>query len=258
MFHRSTPPKAGNLIRAGFARIGVEVRRHRPHPYRPANLSLEPRTILDIGAADGTPDLYRAFPNAHLVAFEPIREQLEQLRASLGGRPCELMPLAIGSSEGELHLSVDPTNLLKSSFHSRTHLTVSPGSTVTRPVPLRKLDAIVQECNWPPPYALKIDTEGHELDVLLGATQTLSKTVVLYCETSVGPRFQGGYTFSDVARLLIDRGFELVDVLAAPRGADGRILFLDAVWAPQDAGPRQSEQGSSPSSFPSDTRPQTK
>lgn len=210
---------------------------------------------MDVGAADGTPDLYRAFPDAHLVAFEPIKEQLEQLKASLGGRSCELMPVAIGSSEGELHLSVDSTNLLKSSFHCRTDLTMSPGSPVTRPVPLRKLDAIVQEYNWPPPYALKIDTEGHEFDVLLGATQTLSKTVVLYCETSVGHRFQSGYTFSDVARLLIDRGFELMDVLAAPRAVDGRTLFLDAVWAPQDAGPRHNEQGSSPSSSPSDTRP---
>lgn len=224
-----------NVCRGVLRHLGLDVRRYRPHPYRPATLVAEPRTILDVGAADGTPELYDAFPKAFLVAFEPIAEQLARLGLLLGDRPAEFVTVALGNTDGKLELTIDTTNALKSSFHSRTPLTSSSGTTVGRCVDLRTLDQLAKTSNWQPPFALKIDTEGHELAILQGAPETLKRTAVLYCETTVGRRFEQGYQFSDVASLLFDRGFELVDVLTAPRGRDGRTLFLDTVWTPRVA-----------------------
>jgi FkbM family methyltransferase len=217
-------------LRHTAGRIGLDVRRLRAHPWRPIQLALEVATILDVGAADGTPDLYRAYPSAKIVAIDPIAEQLARLRLKLGGRTAEYVEAALGDRDGSVELHVDRTNILKSSVSARTALTASDGRLEPRVVRVRRLDDVVAEHNWPAPFALKIDTEGQELAVLSGAEETLSGCAVVYCETSVAARFEGGYTFSDVARHMLGHGFELVDVIDAPTGRDGRTIFLDCVW----------------------------
>ncbi len=187
-------------------------------------------TVLDVGTADGTPELYQAFPEAGLVLFDPLVEQLERAAASLGGRPAQRFAMALGSAPGHADLTVTLGNLLKSSLNPRTALTAEPGAVERRTVEIRTLDEVAAEQGWADPLVLKIDTEGHELEVLQGAAQTLARCAVVYCETSLGRRFEGGYGFSEVARVLLDAGFELVDVVAAPRGPDGRVVFLDGVW----------------------------
>ena len=225
------------LVQAGLglaARVGVDVRRYRPHPYRPRTLPLPPRTVLDVGAADGTAELYRAYPDALVVAVEPIVEQLDALRGVLAGLPAEFHAVAVGAEEGEAELDVDPSNLLKSSFSRRTALTASNVELAPRRVPVRTLDALLSEHAWGPPFILKIDTEGHDLDVLRGAEKVLANTVALYCETSLAPRFESGYLFRDIATFLLDRGFDLTDVLATARGPDGRTAVADCLWTPVD------------------------
>lgn len=219
-------------VRSGLRRLGVDVGRVRPAPYRPRSLPVEPRTILDVGAADGTPELYDAYPGAAIVAFEPIAEQIEALRPKLAHRDVEYVNVAVGSADGTARLHVDPENLLKSSLNDRTALTSTAVELRDRTVAVRTLDDVVAEHGWSGPFALKVDTEGFELDVLRGAAATLRETAVVHCETSVGARFEGGYLFRDLAELLIDAGFDLVDLTAAPRGADGRTIYADCVWVP--------------------------
>jgi len=213
--------------------MGWEVRRRRSRPFRPLDLPVEPRTLLDVGAADGTPELYDAYPDALIVAFDPLIEQLDLLRKKLNPRECEPVQIALGKATGRAELAVDQMNLFKSSLHPRTALTRSNGPTMAQTVSVRALDDLVRERGWAPPFILKIDTEGHELEVLEGAMETLMKTAAIYCETSVAPRFEDGYRFSDIAAFLIASGFELCDVLAAPRLPDGRTSYLDCVWIPR-------------------------
>jgi hypothetical protein len=50
--------------------------------WRPENLrkpGLSPATLIDVGVAMGTPALYRAFPDAHLVLIEPLAEYEQDL-----------------------------------------------------------------------------------------------------------------------------------------------------------------------------------
>jgi FkbM family methyltransferase len=223
-------------IRRGFGAVGLEVRRARPHPWRPEGVAIAAGTILDVGAADGTPELYAAFPDAHLVAFDPIPEQLERLRRSVESRESvELIEVALGSSPGRAELHIPTARPLKSSLHTRTALTAESGDYDTRAVQVRRLDDVVQEHTWPTPFILKVDTEGHDLEVLEGAVETLRACAVVYCETSLSRRFDGGYRFADMSRFMFDQGFDLVDVLDAPRARDGRTAYLDCVWVPIDS-----------------------
>lgn len=210
--------------------LGLDVRRLRLHPWRPLQLAGHVPTILDVGSADGTPDLYSAYPSAKIIAIDPIAEQLDRLRGKLGTRSAEYIEAAAGDLDGSVELFIDHTNILKSSISPRTTLTASGGTLTRRVVRMRRLDDIVAENSWSTPFALKIDTEGHELSVLAGAEKTLSSCAVVYCETSVAARFEDGYGFSDLARHMHERGFELVDIIDAPNGRDGRTIFLDCVW----------------------------
>lgn len=206
------------------------MRRAVDHPWRPPQCPARIGTIIDVGAADGTPELYRAYPEAAIVAIDPLREQLEKV--AVGEHRGELTKIAtaVGSQNAELELHIPQSELRKASLHTRTALTAESEDVSTRRVPIQRLDDLTQEHQWSTPYVLKIDTEGHDLEVLRGAPQTLTNCPVVYTEASLASRFHEGYGFSHLAQFLFEAGFELVDVLAAPLGRDRRVAFLDCVW----------------------------
>ena len=102
--------------------------------WSPANLrkpGLSPRTIVDVGAGDGTRALYKAFPEAYQVLIEPLKENDPDLRRILQEYEGEYFLIAAGDREEELTINVEPNVRKKSSIHSRTELT-STGELVER------------------------------------------------------------------------------------------------------------------------------
>jgi FkbM family methyltransferase len=234
--------RAKALVLGLIARLGYELRRpSAPPPWRPVGRAFHAGTILDVGAADGTPGLYAAYPEAHIVAFDPLAEQLDRLVSASPQQRIETVNVALGAAEGEAELSVPEDVKLKSSLHQRTALTADGGTISSRRVPVRCLDDLVREHDWPKPYVLKIDTEGHELEVLRGAVETLRDCAVVYTEASLAERFVAGYRFRELSEFFFERDFDLVDVLEAWRGANGHVYFLDCVWTPRaDGGSERS------------------
>jgi hypothetical protein len=113
----------------------------------------------------------------------------------------------------------------------RTSLSARPGlEPVDRyEVNVTTLDQLVAENGYEGAYGIKIDTEGHEIEVLSGATETLRQTEFIIAEVSVKHRFVGGYRFSDMIGFMSSRGFELVDVL----NVQHRLAnFLDCIFIP--------------------------
>ena len=60
------------------------------------------------------------------------------------------------------------------------------------------------------PVLLKMDTEGHEPDVLLGAVETLKK--ITWVSIDAGLERYGKSTSNEVARILVDQGFSEVKI----------------------------------------------
>jgi FkbM family methyltransferase len=170
--------------------------------------------------------MYETFSDAHLVTIDPLPEQLKRLQNQLEPRKAEQIVSALGSSSSELEMFV-PRNMDRSSLHERTSLTEE---ITKRTVTVRTLDEIVKEHDWPKPYVLKLDAEGHELEVLKGAADSLRDTAIVYCETSLGRRFDSGYSFQDINLFLTEKGFDFVDVVALRRAPDGHVSYLDTMW----------------------------
>jgi hypothetical protein len=68
-----------------------------------------PATLIDVGVAYGTGQLYEAFPEAYLVLVEPLAEFESNLKRIVAERTGEYVQAAAGSSNGsaQLHVNLD-------------------------------------------------------------------------------------------------------------------------------------------------------
>jgi hypothetical protein len=77
---------------------------------------------------------------------------------------------------------------------------------------LTTVEDIVGSLSLEPPFAIKIDTQGYELEVLKGAADVLEATAIVEVEMSLVPLYGGAPMYQDVLDALGDRGFRLSDV----------------------------------------------
>lgn len=193
---------------------------------RAAARGLAPATWIDVGASNGSWSLRarRHFPSARFVLFEPLAERqpaLARLARRFGFLP---VPAAAGAVPGEIAFTIDPA--LDGSG------VAAADSTVTRRVPVETIDRIVAAHNLPGPYALKLDTHGHELPILAGAATTLAHTEFLVIEAYNFQLTPGSLRFHELCAWLEARGFRCCD-LADPmrRARDGTLWQIDLAFA---------------------------
>lgn len=239
-------PIARRLIEAFVARHGYELRETGEPPRGFAKLieltrmrGFEPRTVFDVGVGHGTPWLYEGFPDARHVLFEPLdtfHAELETLACLIGG---ELHCVALSDRSGStaFQRNVDfPTSSSMYEMDSRfARFAVTAQAEhrfSTQQVRTECLDAL--NCHEPP-YALKLDIEGAELQALRGARRTLQQTELLIMEISVMRRQVGEPTFAETLSAVEDMGFDLFDIpeLAQTRN-NGPLLYLDAAFVRRD------------------------
>jgi len=206
-------------------RAGYDLVRSKAHPrgFVAAHLArfFSPRTVIDVGAAEGTPPLLEAFPTAKFILIEPLVEYQEPLRDVQAKYDCKVFFCAAGASPGEAQLQVSLDDPQKSSFSVRTALTKRNHKFSARTVPVRTLDDIAAECGeLPRPILLKVDTEGHELETLKGSTALLKRVDVIIAEASVANRFENGYRFEELVSFMAARGFRFTDVLSIAHARD--------------------------------------
>lgn len=180
-----------------------------------------PRTIVDVGVAYGTAELYSAFPGSFLLLIEPVVAWHRQLERRLRGRAHEIVPLAAWSDSGDIEITVhrDPgatsayTDLARRNENA-TRIRVSAAS----------LDSITANYRLAAPVLLKIDVQGAELRVLTGAPALLKETDVVLVEGSLRRNYLDGPLVDDVIELLRRSHFRLFDVFGGNASAEGKVL----------------------------------
>ena len=193
---------------------------------------LTPRagTIIDVGAGGGVKSFYEAFPAARFVIIDALEENGPKLRKKTAELEldCEIHIVGVGAKPGTLQMNVPAAGKTgKSSFLERSGA-FSDSETQTREVPIRRLDEIVPE--RPGAFGLKIDAEGFEKEVLLGAPRVLKQCNWVVCETSMSPRFVGDPLFAGIYRILDKAGFVFRDFIDLTRQGGGDLRRIDAVF----------------------------
>ena len=195
------------------------------------------RTVIDVGAHSGqfASSLRQFLPAAQIYAFEPIIECHDKLTRRFSDDPFfKAFRVALGASDGNVpfYASSFPkasSPLVMSALHKRAF----PWSadTFESIVPLRRLDGYRARLRLTPNVLLKIDVQGYEYEVLLGATGILEEISYVLVELSFSELYEGQSDFHNVYRFLADRGFAYAgswDQLTSP--LDHAILQADSLF----------------------------
>ncbi|MEN8261209.1 MAG: FkbM family methyltransferase [Pseudomonadota bacterium] len=198
-------------------------------------LGFAPKTLIDIGVAYGSPTgenhaLYEAFPDAHLVLFEPLREFDSNVKDILAKHPGIHIPSAVGNRIGTEKIRIETPWIERSSLLRRTALEASERILEEREVPLTTLDAALDAHRLQGPFGIKIDAEGYEVAIIKGGSKVLRKTEFVIAEVAVASRFSNGYSFAGFIALMDRHGFALCDLLDIGRAVNSEVTFIDCVF----------------------------
>ncbi|MDC0951332.1 FkbM family methyltransferase, partial [Candidatus Pelagibacter sp.] len=140
-------------------------------------------TLIDIGVGvHGTEDLYNRFKNAKLILIDPIDEAKEYAHKLSKKREVNFFQNALGRKDGiekEMKLQKDKGF---SSFLEISEINMKDDYVEKRKLIIKKLDTIIDKKEELGKIGIKIDTEGFELDVILGATETLKHSKFVIAE----------------------------------------------------------------------------
>lgn len=185
--------------------------------------------ILDVGAHRGESiSRFRGlFSNAHVHAFEPDQDNFEMLNKTWGAKPDVFLNNAgVSAEKGSLrfHRNLKSNT---SGFHAVNQNSewakmrsekqnVSPEEYTAKSydVPVVDLDSYIKDKKIERVHLLKIDTQGHEDEVLRGAVKALKAGLVDVIETEliVGDAYHKSLTFSDIEALLHPYGYRFYGI----------------------------------------------
>ena len=184
-----------------------------------ARLREDKLRLFDVGARGGAHPRWDRFASCiELIGFEPDAAECDRLNAEASRLPypARFLPHALWREvrsdlpfhvcKWEVASSVYPPNpdFLRDFPEAAQMLTV----TERRTIAATTLDEVVSELGAAPD-CLKLDAEGAELDILLGAKSALDETIAIEVEVEFNPIFAGQPLFADVDAHLRDLGWTL-------------------------------------------------
>jgi FkbM family methyltransferase len=243
---------ARDAVKGLIARTGFEVRRRGAGPRRTLTEVLghvsaqgfAPATVVDVGVASGTPELYAAFPHARLLLVEPLAEYAGALEGLRAQRGAEIAQAAAGAEPGTLELTVHRVLACSSVVGERQG---DEADVTRREVPVVRVDALCAERGLPGPYVVKVDVEGFELDVLTGAEAILPETELVLLEVSLFRLNGANPQLGDVVCAMRDRGYVVYDIYGGHlRPLDGALAQVDLAFVREDGRFRTSHDYATP------------
>jgi len=203
------------------------------------SLDFQIKTVIDVGVAFGTPALYESLPRAKFYLVEPVpqcKPLLDKWERTMGAT---CFNVAAGAEDGETEFFVHD-DISGSSALRQVEGEALDGKRIK--VPVRRLDSLIPS-SIERPSLLKIDVQGHELEVLKGAQRLIDNIDVVIIETSFHEFREGAPEIHDIVGAMAKLGYRCYEILEGHyRAIDNAMAQVDVAFIKQDSVLRSSKR----------------
>jgi len=230
-----------SIFRTGLAKIRRMVRRDNfaPSPMswsglpvalkRVHDVQVNFKTVIDVGASDGqwSRVAHTVFPDARYVLIEMNEVHLAALTEYGESIGAEVIPVAAADHDGDVYF--EPAADI---YGGRA---VNESRGILTSTPARRLDTLASERGWTPPYLIKLDTHGFEIEIVNGAAGILADTSVAIIEAYNFKLSDTSVRFHELCAYMQDQGFRCFDIFdPLHREKDGALWQFDMVFLRAD------------------------
>lgn len=196
--------------------------------------------VFDVGANKGQYGLMlrqRVGYRGPIVSFEPVPSAVNILRAKAAANPkWYVEEVALDRSSGSPSFNITSDSEF-SSFHRPSEASAAifaNQSAVANQIEVKavtladmfKKYSELLRFRWP---FLKMDTQGHDLDVAQGGSDILQHFVGLQSELSIKPLYEGIHNYTDALQYYQKHGFELSAFVPNNQDHFPRMLEIDCI-----------------------------
>lgn len=196
--------------------------------------------VFDVGANKGQSlrEYAVLFPNCEIHAFEPninLNPDISREMLQFPNNKFHLLNFGLGSKEELRDFNIYNDDGVSSFLNAESFLhALNPNSwqlQSNNPQLLQTLDRYIFESKVIPDI-IKIDTQGFDLEVLLGSQEILKRGVVsiIGVEVLFAKNYEKQGYFWDVASLLFNYGYQLYDFTRLVHTTRGNLYFGDATF----------------------------
>ena len=176
-----------------------------------------PKTVIDVGVAYGTPELYSHFPKSKIVLVEPIIEFEKHIRKIVNKYDTIFIPQALSSKEGSMGIHVRDRLSTSSLYEGNSRLE-------KRTISVTTLEKVFNDNELEGPYLLKVDVEGAEIDVVEGLNSKLDDLDIVILEVTYFPTLKNAPDFTKVLNYMNEKGFTLYDIFNQRLNSEDGLL----------------------------------
>jgi len=171
--------------------------------------------VIDVGANAGqfgSMIRERTKYKGPIISFEPQPDMYSKVvQKSHRDKNWRAYNFAIGKEETMLTLNIMRSNVFSSFLKPKEGLLSDLNAVVsTIEVPVKRLDEVIKSLDVPyKNILLKTDTQGFDLDVLMGAEGIIKNTEAIVCEISILPIYEDSPRYEQMMKLQNELGYTL-------------------------------------------------
>jgi FkbM family methyltransferase len=181
-----------------------------------------------------TRQMKQLFPEAQYILFEANTEHTEILK----DLSANLVLLGSQSKPNTPYFKNTAGCTTGNSIYCEKTIYFTPQMAMVELLPMMRLDEFISQHNLPPPDFIKLDVQGAELDILVGAGEFLSNVRYCVLETSLHEYNHGAPLIEDVIIFMKERGFCLIDIVELHK-INGYLAQADLFFAHSSTGLRK-------------------